>query len=322
MFYVPNDYTTGVMMGFGNGSLLCALAVEMFASCASDFTAFSEKGHMKLAIIGLCCMIVGTLCGSVAFIMLNRRLGSLTSKPHHTPIPSENVQELKPLEKTVSIPTEVTILVENDSESASDSEDIESPYPVGQPLIISGIRRFGAALSNSMPEQSQADAQAHRSVMSLWLGLMLDGIPEAMVIGFMVRESRLSYGFIVGVFIANFPEALSGACIQRKCRLSTPYIFSLWTSLLVMTSVVSCVTAQALHGSLCVSDIDFGYVLMELCEGMAGGAMLTMLACVAIPESYRLAGDQTGLATVVGFLVTILVVVLSGHASDEGDLRC
>jgi zinc transporter ZupT len=40
-------------------------------------------------------------------------------------------------------------------------------------------------------------------------------------------------------------------------------------------------------------------------EGLAAGAMLTMIAQTMLPEAYIKGGSITGLATLMGFLVTI-----------------
>ena len=49
---------------------------------------------------------------------------------------------------------------------------------------------------------------------SIWLGILIDGVPEAMLIGFMQSEGELSIAFIVAVFLANFPEAMSASTIM------------------------------------------------------------------------------------------------------------
>ena len=51
----------------------------------------------------------------------------------------------------------------------------------------------------------------------IWLGILIDAIPESMVIGFIVSEgSRNPLVFVVGVFLSNFPEALASAATMKK----------------------------------------------------------------------------------------------------------
>ena len=50
---------------------------------------------------------------------------------------------------------------------------------------------------------------------AIWLGLLLDGIPEALVIGAHVIVAPLSPSLLAGLFISNFPEALSSSFGMR-----------------------------------------------------------------------------------------------------------
>ncbi|MCK5121470.1 MAG: cyclic nucleotide-binding domain-containing protein, partial [Methylococcales bacterium] len=52
--------------------------------------------------------------------------------------------------------------------------------------------------------------------LGIWLGLMLDGIPEALVIGASLIHSHLGYSLLAGLFLSNYPEALSSSVGMRK----------------------------------------------------------------------------------------------------------
>ncbi len=54
------------------------------------------------------------------------------------------------------------------------------------------------------------EAVASTAAFSIWLGILIDGVPESMLIGFMQSEGQLSLAFVVAVFLANFPEVCSG----------------------------------------------------------------------------------------------------------------
>ena len=41
--------------------------------------------------------------------------------------------------------------------------------------------------------------------MSIWLGVSIDGVPEAVLIGLLAVQHRMSVPFIASVFISNFP---------------------------------------------------------------------------------------------------------------------
>ena len=50
--------------------------------------------------------------------------------------------------------------------------------------------------------------------------------------------------------------------------------------------------------------------LFALIEGLAAGAMLTMIAETMLPEAYHKGGAITGLSTLLGFLVAIFFKTL------------
>ena len=50
--------------------------------------------------------------------------------------------------------------------------------------------------------------------MAIWLGLLLDGIPESLVIGATAGAIRVS--FIVGIALSNYPEALASSVGMRE----------------------------------------------------------------------------------------------------------
>jgi ZIP family zinc transporter len=55
---------------------------------------------------------------------------------------------------------------------------------------------------------------------------------------------------------------------------------------------------------------DASKFVLAFVQAFAGGAILMMLANTMIPEAYERAGKLAGLATVIGFAVAVLVVVL------------
>jgi zinc transporter ZupT len=47
-------------------------------------------------------------------------------------------------------------------------------------------------------------------------------------------------------------------------------------------------------------------------DGMAAGAMLTMIAETMLPEAFHIGGSVTGLSALAGFLATLLFKVIGG----------
>lgn len=140
------------------------------------------------------------------------------------------------------------------------------------------------------------------AVLGIWLGIFLDGIPESLVIGSSLLNSTgghaaISLSLIGGLFLSNFPEALSSSVGMRESGYSFRKIFLMWASLMVFTGIGS------YFGSLFFKGVDEG--MFVLIEGMAAGAMLTMIAETMLPEAFHKGGYVTGLSTLAGFLAAI-----------------
>ena len=57
------------------------------------------------------------------------------------------------------------------------------------------------------------------AAMAIWLGMMLDGIPESLVIGSsLLIHSTISISLLAGLFLSNLPEALSSS-VDRKAHV-------------------------------------------------------------------------------------------------------
>ncbi len=172
--------------------------------------------------------------------------------------------------------------------------------------------RIGAQLPDEL-EWRRAREQHKGAPLAIWLGILLDGIPESFVIGaglLVLLQAKLSqlstlgfvdvvpYTLIAGLFLSNFPEALASSanmCMQGF-RKST--VFLLWFSLLVITAVGAGV------GFLLADSLSPAWVVFA--EGLAAGAMLTMIAGAMIPEAVHMGrAAVVGLSTLTGFLVAI-----------------
>lgn len=93
---------------------------------------------------------------------------------------------------------------------------------------------------------------------------------------------------VVGVFVSNVPEALSGTTGLARAGWSRGRIFGMWTAV-VGASVFATV---------------LGWELLDVL-GADGGAFVTavlvMLADTLMPEAFELGGREAGLLTALGF---------------------
>ncbi len=142
-------------------------------------------------------------------------------------------------------------------------------------------------------------ATEHGAPLAIWLGLMLDGIPESFVIGAEATEAIGGASLIAGLFLSNYPEALSSSVGMREQGWGWRRILVLWTSLLVAAAVGAGIGALVFEGA--------PPALSAGIRGVATGAMITVIAETMLPEAFARSGSASGLATLAGFLVTVLV---------------
>jgi CRP-like cAMP-binding protein len=169
------------------------------------------------------------------------------------------------------------------------------------------------------PRDYHQARQEHKGApLAIWLGILLDGIPESFVIGagfLAVLSARLAtgatpgllevvpYTLIAGLFLSNFPEAMSSSVGMRSFGLGAARILFLWTTLMVITALGAGV------GFLLGERIPHTAVVGV--EGMAAGAMLTMIASTMIPEAVHEGGaNVVGLSTLTGFLASVAFKLL------------
>jgi zinc transporter ZupT len=133
--------------------------------------------------------------------------------------------------------------------------------------------------------------------LAIWLGIFLDGIPESLVIGASLTFHDISLALIAGLFLSNYPEALFSSIGMRQQGFPVIRIITMWTSLMLLTGV------GAALGSLFF--IGAGGPTLSLLEGLAAGAMLTMIAQTMLPDAYFKGGSVIGLSTLMGFLAAL-----------------
>lgn len=140
------------------------------------------------------------------------------------------------------------------------------------------------------------------SGMAMFLGALLDGIPEAFILGLgLALGGEISFAFLAAIFVSNVPQGLAGTTSLQEAGTSGRRVTVMWTLL-----TVACGAASLLGYLMADRLTDVG----TYARAFAGGAVLMMLADSMIPESYRHGGRLVGLLTVVGFLVAGVLTVL------------
>jgi zinc transporter, ZIP family len=154
------------------------------------------------------------------------------------------------------------------------------------------IDRRGGEGRKSMTGESQLTGSASAIV----LGTVLDGIPESFVLGAsLLQEGVVPVAVVVGVFVSNVPEALSGSAGLLGAGWTRMRIFRTWTAV-VAAAVVATVAGWLLLDQMPTAGGAF-------VTAFAAGALLVMLADTLMPEAFELGGREAGLFTALGFAV-------------------
>lgn len=148
-------------------------------------------------------------------------------------------------------------------------------------------------------QPSEADHPGSGTAIAV--GAVLDGIPESLVIGLsLLQGGTIGLGLIAGFFLANVPQGLSSAAGMTTAGRSRTYIFTLWTSIVLVSGLASA-AGNALLGA---TDPAVSAAILAF----AAGGVLAMLAETMIPEAFEDAQPFIGLITVFGFLASFLII--------------
>jgi zinc transporter ZupT len=144
----------------------------------------------------------------------------------------------------------------------------------------------------------------HGAGLAIALGNLLDTIPGLLVVGakFTALEA-VSFTLMLGMFLGGIPEGAASGAILTRAGFRPKAIYAIWSTVLV-AGVVSAVAGKVLIGSS-------ESLAAIFAEGVAGGAVLGLVAQAMIPEALHEGGSLVVLPTVGGFLFA-LYLALSG----------
>ncbi|HMG40684.1 MAG TPA: hypothetical protein VK611_05115 [Acidimicrobiales bacterium] len=160
-------------------------------------------------------------------------------------------------------------------------------YFVGDRLIDRG--------GGDQRQTIRAGTASEGSGAAMFLGALLDGLPEAFVLGIGIQlGGTISVAFVVAVFVSNIPQGIAGTSSLLEAGNSQRRVFWMWTAL----SGAAALTA--LLGYLVGDSIGSSGIYAQ---AFAAGAVLTMLADSMMPEAFQHGGKLVGLLTVLGYAV-------------------
>jgi ZIP family zinc transporter len=165
---------------------------------------------------------------------------------------------------------------------------------------------FSDKLIGKLGARGRTDVDTSHSsglVIPMLLGIILDGIPESIVIGLGIFEGGVvSLAMLVAVFISNLPEAIAGTVGMKAGGWKNTRIILLWIFIAVVCAFSSVAGFSLFSGA---SETWLAFI-----QAFAGGAILMVLANSMIPEAYEHGGKVTGIFMVFGFFISVAMVIL------------
>jgi zinc transporter, ZIP family len=253
------ERVTGVILAFASGTMVSALAFELFPEAV-------ELGGVAPAGGGL-------LAGAATFVVANTWLDSRVAPPER----AEAVAEDRGSDTAA----------DDEAAAAARGELPDLPQELA-----------GAALQ----QREKVKAAAASGVgLALLAASILDGIPENLALGVSMADERSggSLALLVGIFAANFPEALVGAVSLRSQGRTVRATIGLWlaTAALLVPAVPI--------GRVLLAGADPSTLAFPL--SFAGGAVLAALADTLMPEAFERGRPFNAFATCAGFFVAFVL---------------
>ncbi len=138
------------------------------------------------------------------------------------------------------------------------------------------------------------------SGLAIAVGSIIDGIPESIAIGLtLLSGAAVSIPTVVAIFLSNIPEGLSSSAGLKSRGWRAAPVFILWTGIAVSSG------AASLAGYAFFSQ--FGPGVNALVLAFAAGGVLAMVVDTMIPEAFSEAHSLSGMMTVLGFMLSVLL---------------
>jgi ZIP family zinc transporter len=191
-------------------------------------------------------------------------------------------------------------------ELVEDAIERAAGRPVALGLFAGAIAFFAgdvliSRLGGSGRKASSGE-QAEGNTLPIVVGIVLDGVPEAIVLGISLLSGGVSVAMLSAIFISNLPEAIAGTTGLQAAGWRRGRILALWATV-ALVSALACAAGYTL---LDTADPR----LIAFIQAFAAGALLTMLADTMMPEAFEHAGISVGLWTTLGFAVAFAITQL------------
>lgn len=165
---------------------------------------------------------------------------------------------------------------------------------VGLNLLLA---RRGAKHRKRSGEQQPEESEKKGSGGAIAIGALLDGIPEAMVLGLGFLTGGFNLAVFSAIFISNVPEGLSSTAGWKRAGRSKAYVFGVWGAIALAVALSSLAGYLLLDGA--------SPTALAAVNAVAAGAILAMITDTMIPEAFQEDSLYAGLLTTLGFLAAL-----------------
>jgi zinc transporter, ZIP family len=192
-------------------------------------------------------------------------------------------------------------LVEDAAETTGGTDGVALGLFAGCAVYFAGdslIDRMGGA-----DRKRSGATQSGGSGLAIVLGIVLDGIPESVVLGLTILQGgSVSAAFLLAVFLSNLPEAIAATAGLTSSGWSGRKVLGLWILVTLVSGLASLVGYAVLDSA--------GSTTIAFVQTFAAGAILTMLADTMMPEAFEHGGKLVGVFTTLGFALAFAITAL------------
>lgn len=144
-----------------------------------------------------------------------------------------------------------------------------------------------------------SEAEAPGSGLSIALGTALDAVPEALVLGVVLRSGGPDLALVAAFALGNLPEGLSGSAGMRRAGRSRLYVLGLWGGIALGAALATALALYLLGG--------VGPAWIALLRAFSAGALIALAAETMIPEAFHDAPRYSGVLAALGFAALLVV---------------
>mmetsp|Transcript_60417 Transcript_60417/g.107660 ORF Transcript_60417/g.107660 Transcript_60417/m.107660 type:complete len:371 (+) Transcript_60417:70-1182(+) len=325
LFTPVSDHVCGGILAFGGGALLFAVTISIYGKTLKEYSD-GRIGELESVL-----SVISGLVGAYFYLAVSRWLEN--EEPEDTGPEGDAekalMHEVQPLFRQISAPKAA---LTNRRRRAIYSAVCELEDAMTRLRDMMDVELRSPRPTSALQEEAKEDAekkeknrQALNVASSLFLGLLIDGVPEALFMGLLAAEDLLSPALVVSLFIANFPEAFSAASLMESAGMSFRSIMALWGGLCLLVGLlcgVSCYAVQLKYPMIAKKgepphNAELGFhIVVKLIEGFTGGAMLACITALMLPEAHERVGKagsvhfSSGFLAVTGFLSAVAFSVV------------